>query len=221
VRALPALIAVNILVFFAWIGANGLFLTGSPDALQAMQDNFVVSSELVLQGRVWTLLTSEFSHNWFAHLFFNMFALWVFGRDVERVVGPRGFLHLYLAGGILASLGHVLYGVVMGTTVPALGASGAVMAVAVVSAFLFPNRVLLLFFVIPLPQFVAVGLFLLIDVAGMVSPQGDMIAHAAHLGGALYGWFYYRRHLRGYLEERLRELGLREPGHHVWTHPPA
>lgn len=216
-RALPTLLALNVGVFVLWQIAIASGATGF------MESNFLVSGASVRSGRVWTLLTSAFSHNIVPHLAFNMLALWVFGADVERVVGARGFWHLYVVGGILASLGHVAYGLATGTPTPALGASGSVMAVAVVAAMLFPRRLLLLFFVIPMPQFMAVGLFILLDVVGALSPGADMVAHAAHLGGALYGAIYVRWHLRGYLQERLRavrpDLHGRRARPDIWTHP--
>ncbi|MCB9662921.1 MAG: rhomboid family intramembrane serine protease [Alphaproteobacteria bacterium] len=217
--ALPTLVGLNLAVFgLWWICA----LLGD-DAQAWAQANLVVSAEAVAHGRVWTLLTSAFSHYDPLHLLFNLYALGLFGSDVERVVGSRGFWHLYLAGGIASSLGHLAYGFLAGTTVGALGASGSVMAVAVVSALLFPNRLLLLFFFIPLPQIAAVGLFVLLDVIGALTPGDDILAHGAHLGGALYGWIWFRRHAQGYILERLEALGLRPRWSRwgSWTHPPA
>lgn len=219
-RALPILAGLNVAVFVAWQAAA----SSSPAWLPWMEANFLVSRDLVFRGHVWTLLTSAFSHLTVNHLFFNLLALQVFGSDVERVVGSRGFVHLYVAGGVVASLGHVLYGALVGTDVPALGASGAVMSIAVVSAHLFPNRQLLLFFIIPMRQYVAVALFLLLDVLGLVSPGSDMIAHAAHLGGAVYGWVWMTRWGRTYIQQRLEALGLK-PQRRMpagWDgHPPA
>jgi membrane associated rhomboid family serine protease len=79
----------------------------------------------------------------------------------------------------------------MDTAAPALGASGAVSAIAVVFAAMFPRARLYVNFFIPLPAAVAVGLFLLIDLFGVLNPRADMIAHAAHLGGAAYGAVYW------------------------------
>lgn len=218
-RALPTVVGLNVAVSGLW----WLCALLGTDATAWAQANLVVSAEGMAQGRVWTLLTSAFSHYDPLHLLFNLYALGLFGTDVERVVGRRGFWHLYLAGGVAASLGHLAYGFVAGTTVGALGASGSVMAFAVVSALLFPNRMLLLFFFIPLPQIAAVGLFVILDVLGALSPGEDVLAHGAHLGGALYGWLWFRRHARGYIEERLAELGLRPRWSRwgTWTHPPT
>ncbi len=219
--ALMGLTVVNLVVFGLWQVA--LTLGGPlPDLMATF---FTTSDTLVMSGFVWTLLGSAFSHLSPPHLFLNMLALWVFGRDVERVVGTRGMLHLYVAGGILASLGHVAYNLATGVTVPALGASGSVMAIAVVSALLFPNRLLLVMFILPMRQITAVGLFILLDLFGMISPGADTVAHAAHLGGALYGWLYYRRQLAHYLAAQIAQW--RQARHldpedvSRWNHPVA
>ena len=124
-----------------------------------------------------------------------MFGLWVFGRAILPLTGERGFVHLYAAGAIVASAGHLVYQYVSGSPAPALGASGSVMAIAVVYAALFPRNTLLVGFFLPMPAAMAVGLFILIDVAGMIGGRGG-IAHAAHLGGVAYGLAYYYSHFR-------------------------
>ncbi len=195
--------------FFTWLNVAiyALWqLFGSPEG-GFMADHFLVSLEAVASGRVWTVLTSAVSHVGLAHLGFNLLALWVLGRDVEAVVGARGMVHLYVAGAAVSALGHLAYVAATGSDIPALGASGAVMAVAVVSALLFPRRMLLVFFFLPMPQLAAVSLFVLVDLVGLLHPGNDMIAHAAHLGGAAYGLYYARWHARDYLQARLDALG--------------
>jgi membrane associated rhomboid family serine protease len=113
-----------------------------------------------------------------------------------------------VAGAVTASVGHVVYNAVSGVDVPALGASGAVMSVAVVSALLYPSRLLLLFFVIPMPVTWGVLLFVLIDLWGLFGAGAGQIAHAAHLGGAAYGLLYWRFEARSYIIERLVALGV-------------
>jgi membrane associated rhomboid family serine protease len=149
----------------------------------------------------------------FYHILFNMFNLWMFGRILENVWGPKRFLFFYLACGIGAAITHMAvqyfeYRVVMEQVERAIqmgdenfvtvtkrityvvGASGAVMGVMVAFAFLFPNTELLLFF-IPIPikaKWIIMGL-VAIDLFGGLNPQqGDNVAHFAHLGGALTGF---------------------------------
>jgi membrane associated rhomboid family serine protease len=156
-----------------------------------MNAHFLVSLEAMLGGRVWTLLTSAFSHQLPVHLGVNMFMLWMFGRDVHRVTGALGFLHLYVVGALLASLGHVAYSLLSGSPTPALGASGSVMAITVVFAALYPRRTLLVGFFIPVPASLAVVAFVVLDVMGVFGGTTDNVAHAAHLGGAAYGLLYW------------------------------
>jgi membrane associated rhomboid family serine protease len=202
--ALNALVGLNLATFAMW----WLAAASGDDAVVWMERNATVSVATLREGALWTLLTSELSHVSPLHLAFNMLALITFGRDVERLLGARGFLHLYVAGAVTASVGHVVYNAVSGVDVPALGASGAVMSVAVVSALLYPSRLLLLFFVIPMPVTWGVLLFVLIDLWGLFGAGAGQIAHAAHLGGAAYGLLYWRFEARSYIIERLVALGV-------------
>jgi membrane associated rhomboid family serine protease len=188
-QLLWGLVGVNVAVFVAWTQARGSLLG------KVMADHFLVSVESIAHYRVWTLITSEFSHVDAGHLLFNMLGLWSFGRAVVQALGWRGLAVLYFAGGAAASVLHVLFGLATGDHSPALGASGAVMAIAVAFARLFPEARISLYFVIDLPAPVAVGGFVLLDVLGVVSP-GDGVAHAAHLGGAAFGLLYVESILR-------------------------
>lgn len=185
-QTLYALIAVNVVVFVIWTQVR------TDELFRLMAENFLVGPASVLSLRVWTLLTACFSHRDLGHLVFNMLALWVFGLDVGRALGSRAILHLYLIGGIVSSATHVTVGILLGDPTPALGASGSVMALAVLFGALFPNRTLLLFFVLPVPAAVAVALYIVLDVLGVFGGgYGTNIAHAAHLGGAAYGLLYW------------------------------
>ncbi|HHO53684.1 MAG TPA: rhomboid family intramembrane serine protease, partial [Deltaproteobacteria bacterium] len=97
--------------------------------------------------------------------------------------------------GIMASAGHVIYSLITQDPTPALGASGSVMALAVLFGAMFPNRTLLLNFFIPVPAALAVAGFILLDIMGAVS-GGSQVAHAAHLGGAAYGLAYWYLRIR-------------------------
>ncbi|MBW1877051.1 MAG: rhomboid family intramembrane serine protease [Deltaproteobacteria bacterium] len=188
-RLLWGLVGANVLVYVAWQMA----IRQGEESLWVgvMADHFLVSLEAMFAGRVWTLLTSAFSHIDPFHLFVNMLALWVFGRDVYRVTGSRGFLHLYVVGALLASIGHVAYSLLSGSPNPALGASGSVMAIAVVFAALYPRRILLVNFFIPVPAALAVAAYVVLDALGVFGGTTDNVAHAAHLGGAAYGLLYW------------------------------
>ncbi len=195
---LYVLIGINVAVFLLWQVAQS-----SQFFLDLMAANFLVSLDAMYGGRVWTLLTSAVSHIDLGHLAFNMLALWVFGRSVELTIGWKRTLHLYVAGGIVASLGHVLFSLLAATGTPALGASGSVMALAVVYAALFPKRTLMINFILPVPAAIAVAGYLLLDVFGVFS-AGSGVAHAAHLGGAAYGLAFFWIRIRPKLRPRAR-----------------
>lgn len=183
-QVIGALIALNVLVFVGW---------QTFDLRPFMAQHFLVSADAVAEYRVWTLLTSEFSHADATHLIFNMFGLWVFGRAIGQVRGASEVLRLYLFGAVIASAAHVLFLLFSGDNTPALGASGAVMAMAAYYGGMFPDRTLLVGFILPLPAAAAVALFILIDVFGLAILQDKSpIAHAAHLGGAAFGLLYYQ-----------------------------
>ena len=180
---LPWLVGANVVVFLAWN-----LLRDQAGAVGFLTRNFLVSSASVSEGRWWTLLTSEFSHVDAMHLLFNLLALWTFGRDVEGMLGRWRFLSIYLVGAAVASIGHVVFGVLTGDGTPALGASGAVMAVAVLFGAFFPTRTLIVMFV-PMPAALGVAVYVALDLLG-VARGGGQVAHAAHLGGALVGASY-------------------------------
>ncbi len=126
----------------------------------------------------------------FFHILFNMFALFMFGRVLENVWGPKRFLGFYLACGLGAAITHLVMQELMGGYSVAVGASGAIMGVFVAFAYLFPNTELLL---IPIPfpikaKWMAIGYILLDLFGGFGQLAGDNIAHFAHLGGAVTGF---------------------------------
>lgn len=193
-------VGLNTIVFVLWqVGA-----VLAPLGL-LMERNFLVSLDGVLDGAPWTLVTSAFSQFSLLHYLTNMLTLVMFGRDVERVVGSWSAAHLYLVGGFVASLGHLVYSAVTFDPTPALGASGAVMSVLVVSTVLFPWRLVVVLF-LPMPQAMFLVLYLLSDLFGLFGGSAG-IAHAAHLGGAVWGLLYVVRRRR-WLSERMRRLGF-------------
>jgi membrane associated rhomboid family serine protease len=219
VSAIQVLIGINVLIWIAWLFAE----RGGPGSAfrDFMIENFMVSYEGVLgYGYVHTLITSAFSHIDLMHILFNMLALWFFGTDVENRYGYRNFIALYVICGMAGSALHVLSSM-FGSYAqfgPALGASGAVMGIAVVAAFVNPHRIFLFMFVIPMPLWVLVSLYVLMDLVSAV--QGSHgIANFAHLGGALAGFLMHRFDVRifgdGYRSfnvwDRLRRLVRRKP----------
>lgn len=147
-----------------------------------------------------TLITSMFMHGGIAHIFGNMLFLWIFGDNIEDRLGHIRYLIFYLVCGILAGLAHVFvtYATASDSAsllVPSLGASGAISGVLGGYLLLFPtNRVIVLlsWFVMPVPAFIAIGLwfvFQLISGLGMLGSgsQAGGVAYGAHVGGFIAG----------------------------------
>jgi membrane associated rhomboid family serine protease len=192
-RGPRTVVGTLILVNVAFFLANGLLFSS---------DAWLTS---VMAVRVWTLthplywwqfLTYGFAHApppdyW--HVAGNMLVLFFLGRDIEARYGPKEFLRLYLVMLVVASL--VWAGVEKLWGAPemtlAVGASGAVVGIVVLYALNFPHRTLLLFFVIPMPAWVAGLLVVLLDVYGALT-GGARIAFTAHLGGAAFAFLYYQ-----------------------------
>jgi membrane associated rhomboid family serine protease len=192
-----ALIFANIAIFFYQ-------LTISPHALHL----FVLSYSLVparlpglLAGHgeagaaLLPLLTSMFLHSGFLHLAGNMLFLWIFGDNVEDHFGHLGYLGFYLACGIGSGLLHVLFN--WSSSLPALGASGAISGVMGAYLLLFPReRILTLIFVflIPIPAVFVLGYWFLLQFLGGLSALGSIstggVAWWAHVGGFLLGMLF-------------------------------
>lgn len=154
--------------------------------LLPMDELILVSSEVV--QRPWTLLTHMFLHGSLQHLVGNAFAFGLFGFILERVIGTRNFIWVFLIGGLVSSVGDIMF------YSATLGISGALFGLIGALAVLRP-RVGVLAFGVPLPMIVAAGLWILIDLSGFPYPDG--IAHAAHLFGVGAGivlGFYFRKY---------------------------
>lgn len=132
---------------------------------------------------VWQVFTYQFLHGGFFHLFFNMFALWMFGMELETLWGSRRFLTYYLLSGVGAAIVQILI-----ATVPTLGASGAVYGILLAFGMTFPNRQIFMFpLFIPIKAKYFVMIFAGIELfSGLRGSDG--IAHFAHLGGAATGF---------------------------------
>lgn len=163
----------------------------------------------VYYSEFWRYVTYAFLHGGFWHLAFNMFSLWMFGDDVAEEIGYRRFWILYLFCAVFAgvfSIPFYLFGAMSPFTF-IIGASGALMGVFVAYAWLFPNRGILMFFVIPMRIKTAIWIFIALDV--FFAGSNDSVAHFTHLGGVLSGFLcmYLFSHnvwdkLRGEFRER-------------------
>jgi len=137
----------------------------------------------------WQLFTYLFMHANLFHIFFNMFALVMFGRELESIWGSKKFLGYYLMCGIGAGLFHLLVTpLISSLTVPTIGASGAVFGILVAFGYMFPNRVIFINFLFPVKAKYVVIFYMAISV--LFLGDGSAVAHAAHLGGGLIGFVY-------------------------------
>lgn len=175
--------------------------------------------------QLFTLLTSGFLHDSHGifHLIFNIFALWIFGREVETIYGKWEFLRMYLVFIVLASLGWVVSENVLdpqtfwndGRLPTLVGASGGVSGILVIFVLLFPRRMFYIWGVIPMPAWLFLVIFLLVNASGFLAGpnSGDNTAFAAHLVGAGCGALYLRSGInfgRWFPEgASLRQLGPR------------
>lgn len=186
------LIIINVLVFVA---QN--FLDGSQGELT---NKLAIHNYKSMFFEPYQLVTNMFAHGGFAHIAFNMFALFTFGTWLERVWGGKRFLIFYLICGLVAGASQmfllqdqIVFDPARGENVlqigSALGASGAIMGIFAGFAYLFPNTPLYLFFVpVPIKAKYMVVLMVALDLFGQFGPVKTGIAHFAHLSGLLMGF---------------------------------
>jgi membrane associated rhomboid family serine protease len=156
------------------------------------------TKKVVEQGQVWRLLTCSFCHDRYGifHIIFNMVFLIWFGCTLERMYGTREFLLFYLTAAVAASLAFVALDLYTGSSVPAVGASGAVFGVVMLYCMHFPHEtVCICWITIELRWLVLIYLIwdlhpVLLMLTG--DPMASGVAHAAHLGGLAFGFLYAR-----------------------------
>jgi membrane associated rhomboid family serine protease len=138
---------------------------------------------------LWQVVTYAFLHGSVAHLFFNMFALFMFGGQLERFWGPRRFFVFYMASVLAAAGMQLLVTHWMNAQEPTIGASGGVFGLLLGFAMFFPRqRIVLLFPPIPMPAWLFVTLYGALELfLGFTGSQAG-VAHFAHIGGMLGGW---------------------------------
>lgn len=197
--ATVTLLIVNVVAFLVQV-----LHYGYPPQLRA-GDYFALSLGGLRHGYVWQLLTFQFMHGGLLHLALNCWAIYVFGREVEEVLGRRSFLTLYLSSGVIGGLVQVLGGALVALlgasawgsafAAPVVGASAGAFGLVAAFAVLYPERQLtmLLFLIIPVNMRAKyLLLFLaLASVFGIVFPSGN-VAHLAHLGGMITGIIFVR-----------------------------
>jgi membrane associated rhomboid family serine protease len=193
-----ALVALNIAVFVyqVWLSVEG-----GPEATSTFVQRLAVTPALLLSPSAWgqmvipaplTLLTSMFVHAGIGHVAGNMLYLWVFGDNIEDALGHLNYLLFYVACGLGAAVSQVL--IEPGSTVPMVGASGAIAGVLGAYLVLHPQaQVLTLVFLVIfirimyLPAVVLLGIWFAIQIFSAVTGGGAGVAWYAHIGGFLVG----------------------------------
>lgn len=208
------LLIINALLFFATISLEnyGINLTQIFGLHQFQSSNFMPHQ----------LITHFFMHGNFSHLFFNMFALWMFGKTLEKIWGAKRFLIYYLITAVGAAILHLavnqyqifylsnnapeildlakqgLYNVKNSDSLrltqlintPTVGASGAVFGILLAFGMLFPNTLLYIYFALPIKAKYFVILYGILELyLGISNNPNDNVAHFAHLGGMIFGFF--------------------------------
>lgn len=204
------IIGINVAVFILFILATRIFFRAD-----LLINYLALNSGLFFNGYVWTLLTSMFMHGGFAHLFVNMVSLFFIGNLLERIIGRKRFIWFYLIAGIVAGLffvglayvgqfipyGAEIFGSV---NIPAVGASGALFGLGGLLAVLIPRLKVLVFFVIPMPLWLAMGV-LMFGVWAISIAGSWPIGNTAHFGGLVVG-VIYGVYLRNKYKRKVRML---------------
>jgi membrane associated rhomboid family serine protease len=187
-----ALILANIAVFVLQFVLGDFlynnFALWPPDSVRTFAD--------AAPFRPWQLLTYGFLHDptTFAHIFFNMFALFMFGSDIEELFGAKRYLTYYLGCVIGAALMHLIVVKSAGLPpLPTVGASGGVFGLLLAFGMAWPKRTLMLLFPpIPMPAWLFVTLYGMLELYLGITQTASGVAHFAHLGGMATGFVMIR-----------------------------
>jgi membrane associated rhomboid family serine protease len=186
------------------IANTGLFLLTQIVSSFPWFDTFGLVPRAVLgQFRLWQLVTYLFLHGNFWHILMNMFALWMFGVPLERDWGYDAFMKFYFIVGFAAGVATWL--LMLGSSTPTIGASGAIMGVLVAFALLYPDTPILLAFIIPVPARIFVLIYAVMEFLSARRFASDGIGHVTHLSGMAAAFFYLKADWRlGAVVERFR-----------------
>jgi membrane associated rhomboid family serine protease len=188
-------------VIFLLLIANGLVFAAQYWAPQFMYEHFALWSIGSYRGQFmpWQLVTYGFMHDTYglSHILFNMFGLWMFGRDIERTMGSRRFITYYMTCVVGAGIVQLVAAWMSNADYLTVGASGGVFGILLAYAMTFPNRtVMLLIPPIPMKAKYFVLLYGLLNLYQGLSGTAQGVANFAHLGGMLFG-FLLIQHWRG------------------------
>ena len=182
-------------IVFILIGVNILVYLGVLFLRQLRLEIFLsLIPRLIFHGWFWQFVTYMFVHDpsSMGHIFFNMLALFIFGSQVERHMGSKEFLLYYLLTGMLAGFFSFAVYVLTGSwRILLMGASGAIFAVQLAYAVLFPRAIIYIWGILPLRAPVMVLGFTILGIVMMLTGRGGNVAHITHLAGFAFGWLYF------------------------------
>ena len=139
---------------------------------------------------VWQPVTYMFVHGGFWHIFWNMFILWMFGRELESIWGKKEFYKYYFVTGIGSGIITLLFS--LNSTIPVVGASGAIYGLLIAFGLMFPSRRIYLWFLIPIQAKYLVLILGAITFFSTFSGQTSNVSHLTHLGGLIIGFIYLK-----------------------------
>lgn len=177
-------------VIFALLVLNGLVFAAQQVKFEFLVINFGLwpTGAANPPFALWQLLTYGFLHGDPVHIAFNMFALWMFGRELEHTMGSQRFLLYYLTCVVGAGAVQLLVASFQGGHYPTIGASGGVFGILLAFGMTFPNRMVVLIFPpIPMPAKYFVLFYGLLELYLGVSGNAPGVANFAHLGGMMFG----------------------------------
>ena len=175
------LLFLNIIVF--------LMVEISGMQFELFYSNFgLVPAKVWSSFMIWQPITYLFLHGGFIHLLFNMFVLWMFGKDLEHNWGFIPFLKYYFSCGIGAGIATSIFG--WGSFTPVIGASGAIYGLLLAYGLTYPNRLVYLYGIFPIKvKFMVIGMGMIAFFASMASANST-VSHITHIAGMVVGLIY-------------------------------
>jgi len=157
---------------------------------------------------IWQLGSYIFLHGGLFHLLFNLFALFMFGCELERLWGSRFFIKYFFITGVGAGISTAVFNPSM--TIPTVGASGAVFGILMAYALYYPNRIVYFNFIFPIKIKYLVLIYGVLTFYFSFSDTGGNIAHIAHLGGMLFGFVYLKFYFfKGFVKQQILKLKIK------------
>jgi membrane associated rhomboid family serine protease len=192
--------AIPTVIFFLLV-ANGVLFAGQqlPQFKGLLMQFFALwpLQSVLAEFYPWQLVTYGFLHGGTMHIAFNMFSLWMFGRELELIMGPRRFLIYYMTCVVGAGAVQLVVSGWEGSPYPIVGASGGVFGLLLAFGMTFPNRMIMLLLPpIPMKAKYMVILFGILELYLGISGGAPGIANFAHLGGMLFGFILIRQWTR-------------------------